>query len=295
MKKIIYLLVLTLIFSTTLAQNYKICMSNPYKVGDKYRIYGTGTFSELNKVVIKGKTEEIDSLVYEAKIDGVVTVLIVNELKAQKKVKFQITNCSTTNNDEKLMKEYLAKDTEIEVESIEGETVYKIEGKSVSNEISTFLSNFISVSESFAATDDDIHGTNNLVKVGDVWSINTKNYALDLLSDGVKIETENIKGQTTFKKIEKIDNIKCINLEIQCHLTDWTISEMPYGMKLKNSKIKGEMIGNYPLDYYIKPIQSKENYEAEIILVSDPKITDQDISIISKRTSNTEMNYRIVE
>jgi hypothetical protein len=83
MKKIIYLLVLTLIFSTTLAQNYKICMSNPYKVGDKYRIYGTGTFSELNKVVIKGKTEEIDSLVYEAKIDGVVTVLIVNELKAE--------------------------------------------------------------------------------------------------------------------------------------------------------------------------------------------------------------------
>jgi hypothetical protein len=55
------------------------------------------------------------------------------------------------------------------------------------------------------------------------------------------------------------------------------------------------VIGNYPLDYYIKPIQSKENYEAEIILVSDPKITDQDISIISKRTSNTEMNYRIVE
>ncbi len=262
-RRVLVCSIVLLACSRVFGQDYEIRMTRPAKVGQKYRLVASGSLSEQMTMSAEGQVLKSNKLLLTAELEGVVTVLQVDKLKRETKVRLLVSKCLMSMNGKSNKKGALPKGTQVVAQLRDGEEEFLVEGKAVPKDTAKMLGLFISFSTE-QVTDDDVFGTKERKKVGDSWAVNSILAAKDLAADGIKVDAENIKGSTTIKKVVVVDGTKCLLLSAKMTI-DKLVVPVPPGMTVQKASVSAALSGEFPVDTSIRLLSEKKKRTMEIL------------------------------
>lgn len=197
--------------SHAFAQDYEIRLTRDVRAGEKYNLTASGSLSEKMIMSAQGQVIQKNASTHEMMLEGIVTVLEVDDLKEERKLSLDISRCLVSAGGESGQKEVLKKGTQIVAQRKNGHDEFLVDGEAAAKDVATLLGHFISL-RSGHVNDDHIFGTKERKKVGDSWPVNRDKAAADLTAKGIKVARENITGNTTLEKLVEVDGRKCLKL-----------------------------------------------------------------------------------
>jgi len=276
--------------SHVFADDYEIRMSRPAKVGDAYELVASASSSEQVTFSTQGRLMGADKSFIAAKLECTVTVLQVDELDREKKVKLLVSKATMSTSKDGEQKEALPKGTQVVAQPGDGQEEYLIDGRVVPDEIAEMLGLFITFPTS-QVTDDDVFGTKDRKRVGDSWAVNSIKAANDLAAEGLKVDPEDFEGSTTIEKAVVVDGIPCLTLSSKMELSK-VEPPLPPEMTLEKSSMSAAYSGNFPVDTSLRRLSEKTNMTMEIVAKGEfaPNAPVVTMSVSAKHT--TEVKQR---
>jgi hypothetical protein len=184
------------------AQDYKIKLNRPTRVGDEMTVHITTKFKQVVSANPAGPDE------YTVELRGTNKALAVNE-KTGSVTKLSCTVAKLTRNDAEL---YPA-GTVIVGEKVGKVDTFTIDGNPVDAANVPALSTVIELNAPDRDdTDDALYGTDQRQKVGATWSINAGKIAEDLAAEGLPVPAESLKGEVKLVDVGKVNQIDTMNM-----------------------------------------------------------------------------------
>lgn len=269
------------VVSIGFAEDFQIKMTRPDTRGGKR--YTEITASESTKVVMTadGQTVKDETHEYVLNLNGVETILEVGKNKQATKLSFKVTRCNKVENGKTL--EVLKEGDEIIASRQDGKNQYMVNDKPAAEDVAALLGKALRIGSPDRASDDDILGTKNRVKVGDEWPVNAKLAASDFKSTGLTVLPENVSGTAKLTKIGSDQDGKYQEISVKIKLSH---VEMPLGeLKADQSEMTATFLGHFPLD----PMKQKtfEQTEMNIVVAASGDITKDDKTVAAKMNVNT--------
>ncbi len=246
LSKSLYILCIFGVLLGAKAQDYKIKMSSPSKIGDRYLQMGNGSSSEIMTIFSKDKVLKAKKFEFKATIEGIVTILKIDNLKRASKLKFVVKKCLASYGDNPNKIEILQKDSTIIITTQEKKTLFLFHDKQLPPRIAKVLDLFIDLPHS-QSTDDDIFAPAERKKVGDKWKINSVQAATDLTTTGLKVKPKNITGDVTLEKVVTVGKTECLLIKADMKIKDISLPMAP-GLDTKKSIMSAIFSGDFPVD-----------------------------------------------
>jgi hypothetical protein len=284
--KVLICLIALLACSHVFAQDYEIRMTRAAEAGERYELIASGSSSEQMTMSSQGQVLRKNKKFISAKLEGIVTVLEVDELKREKKLSLLVSKSVMYTNVNDKEEEALPKGTQIIAQRRDGKKEFLIDGKIANEDIAKMLDLFITFPAT-QATDDDIFGTNERKKVGDSWAVNSVNALKDLASDGIVVDLAKIEGSTKLERIVEVEGIKCLLLSASIEVSG-VVPPLPSGLTVEKSNVSAIIAGEFPLDISIRPLSQIQNMMLEVVAKgkSSPDAPEVTLFMDSRRSGN---------
>lgn len=285
--------ILLLICSCAFVQDYELRMTRPTKVGREYELITSGSLSEQMTMSAQGEVLRSDKFSLTAKLEGIVTVLQVDELKRERKLRLLVSKSVMSMNGNINEEEALPKGTQVVAQLRDRRKEFLIDGKNVPEEIAKMLDLFISFPTT-RVTDDDIFGTKERKKVGDSWAVNSMEAAKDLATEGINVDAENIKGSTTIEKVVVVDGKKCLQLSAKLEIS-MLAPPLPPGLTVEKSNMSAAFSGTFPFDTSIPRLSEGENMTMEVVAKGKLNPDSPEVTLSIKMMKSVQMKQKALK
>jgi hypothetical protein len=225
------------------AQDYKIKLARPDKVGDEFITTVTTKSDQSTDATINGQAQPVKNDAFTAKLHGVLKVLAVSEKGGgATKVTCKVDTLTKDG------AEFYPAGTVITAERTGEKSVFTIDGDKVDDDKATVLDAVISLeSPDRASNDDEQLGTDKPQKVGDTWPIDSGKVAKEISDSGLPITGDEIKGQSKLVEVKKINDTEVMVIETII-TGDGLKGTLGDGSVISGGSLSGKVISTLPTD-----------------------------------------------
>jgi hypothetical protein len=233
------------ISSTIFADEYKIKLSPPQKVGQS-TYFITHLDEKLSNKVSQGTTVLQDKQIHTIiDFEGTAIIkkvnskgLVIAETLIVKKC--TLTIGGTTN-------ELLKDGTAVEAFLKDGIKSFTIDGNPTPPEVTQVLNKVVQYSDT-ETTDDAIYGTTELKKISDSWPVKAELACEEYNKKGMlNLKADNISGTTTLLDVVEKDGEKCLKVEAKLDIKGVPMP-LPAGLTTEKSTVATSMVAYFPID-----------------------------------------------
>jgi hypothetical protein len=285
-RKVLIYLIAFLACSHVFAQDYEIRMTRAAETGERYELIASGSSSEQMTMSSQGRVLRKNKIFISAKLEGIVTVLEVDELKQEKKLSLLVSKSLMYTNVNDKEEEALPKGTQVIAQRRDGKKEFLIDGKIANEDIAKMLDIFITIPAT-QVTDDDIFGTKERKNVGDSWAVNNVNALKDLASDGIVVDLAKMEGSAKLERIVEVEGIKCLLLSASIEING-VAPPLPSGLTVEKSNVSAILTGEYPIDISIRPFSQIHNMTMAFVAKGKlkPDAPEVALSLDSSKSGN---------
>ncbi len=290
-RKVLICLIALLACSHVFAQDYEIRMTRAVETGERYELIASGSYSQQITMSSQGQVLRKNKKFISAKLEGIVTVLEVDELKREKKLSLLVSKSMMYTNVNDKEEEALPKGTQVIAQRRDGKKEYLIDGKIANEDIDDMLDIFITIPAT-QATDDDIYGTKERKNVGESWEVNNVNALNDFASDGMVVDLAKMEGSTKLERIVEVEGIKCLLLSASTEVSG-VVPPLPSGLTVEKSNVSAIFTGEFPLDISIRPLSQIHKMTFEFVAKgkSSPDAPEVTLSMDSSKSGNIKARF----
>ncbi len=247
-----FALLSVLFCASVYAQEYKIKLVRPMKVGDECVITVAAKLDRTIVINTNGQASPPQTDGFTAYLHGVVKVLEINQKAG---VPTRIT-CKV----DKLTKdgaELYAPGTVITAEKVDKKSVFTIDGKKVDSARSEVLEAVLDVEDPNRTTsDDELTGTDRPQKVGDTWPLHAESVAKDLAEHDMTVDPHTIRGECKLVEVTKLKNTQVLVIDTTIE-TDDLKGKLPDGTAMTGGSVVAKLTYMLPVDGSAMPVQNK--------------------------------------
>jgi hypothetical protein len=290
-RKVLICLIALIACSRVFAQDYEIRMTRAFETGERYELMASGSYSQQITMSSQGQVLRKSKKFISAKLEGIVTVLEVDELKREKKISLLVSKSMMYSNVNDREEEALPKGTQVIAQRRDGKKEFFIDGKIANEDIDDMLDIFITIPAT-QATDDDIYGTKERKNVGESWAVNSVNALKDLASDGMVVDLAKMEGSTKLERIVEVEGIKCLLLSASIEVSG-VVPPLPSGLTVEKSNVSAIFTGEFPLDISIRPLSQIHKMTFEFVAKgkSSPDAPEVTLSMVSSKSGNIKARF----
>jgi hypothetical protein len=234
-----------LLFSTfTDAQEYKIKISRPAKVGDQYTTSVTASFkNDAVITLLGGAPPQNRNQEFTAELQGLVTVDEVGDKNsAPKKLTCKVDHFTKDG------KDLYPAGAVIVAERKDGKPSYTVDGKAVAQQYVEMFSAMMDIpNPDKSVTEDQAIGTDKPQKVGDTWPIDPDAVAKDCSEDGMKTDAADVKGEGKLLKAKKLNGNPVLVISAHVNIDKFSL-EIPMLGHANGDKMTVEQTMTLPAD-----------------------------------------------
>ena len=268
-------------------QNYEIRLNRPSAVGNVYEFSAAASSLEQATVAVPGRAPRGTSSSITAKLRGTVTVLDVDALKRESRIRLMVTECLASL-DGAAEKELLAKGAEV----IARRRETLVDGKEAPPEIAKVLELFISFPGT-QVTDDDVFGTKERRKVGDSWSMDTAVAAQDLAARGIIVAPKDLRGSTKVETLIVVEGTPCLRLTAGMEASGIVPPAMPFArVTLEKSAMTAGFSGDFPVDARLDWLAMAVKVDTEIIARGEAADGGPEVTLTMKNARSVRMETK---
>lgn len=276
--------------SSAFAQEYDIRFTRPTHIGAQYRLVASGQQVEETRVASSKEVIENAKQFFSIQLEGVVTVLQIDEHKRENKIKLLVSTCLLSKEEHSMESEALPTGTEMVIQLREGDEEVFVNGEPADDDIVKMVK-MVNLLYAREVTDDDMFGTKEPKKVGDYWAINTIEATKDLADEGVQIAIEDVHGTTTLEKVAVVDGIDCLQLAIAMEITK-AVPPLPPGVHLESSRVVAQVSGMLPIDTSLRVLSSAKNMSMELVAKGTMQPNTPEVTVSIKNTLSLQAAYK---
>lgn len=225
------------------ADEYKIQMSRPCKVGETYHFQVHCAMKNTTMIDAGNGAAPGDSQAYDAQMDAVATVEAISTDGAQPtKMSVKITKCTNDNAD------LVPAGSVLEVDATGGDPKFTIDGKDLADPKSVAIfQQLIPIHRAKDVTDDVLMGTDKPQKVGDSWPVNAAELAKKMSSGPFQVDAGDLKGTVTLADVSQKGGVPTENFKVA---VTGAIDKkaMDGGAELRNMKLSMTGDESLPVD-----------------------------------------------
>jgi hypothetical protein len=255
---------------------YKLKLDHPFKPGDTIVVSEKMKIKVSQKVTQNGNTTE-QGQDYTCLLDATKTINEVTDgSKQATKATWKITKC--TKDGEVLIPE----GSTVTATNVDGSSEVLVDGKAPTDEAKPILSDLFETEDPKDPTTDEVLGTDQPLKVGGTWKVDTDKLSKELISKKLPFNPEELKGGGTLQSVSKIDGDEAEKFDLSV-TGAFDKKDMPDGTTYTNGKLKVNLSGNVTVD----PANHAMNGTTEVVMsftVNGPNGT-ADVTIERTRES----------
>lgn len=245
------------------AGDYEIQLMRPSAVGDRYELKASGSLEKQMTLTAEGNPPRSRRALIAAELEGSATVLEIDDLQRESRVKLLISRFVVSNGGATEKKAALPRDTEVIGQRREGKKEFLVDGQAAAKDIAEILGLFFSLPAG-QTSDDEIFGTPERRSVGDRWEVNGAAAVRDLAAEGLNVDARNILGGTTLNDVTLVDGRKCLHLSSNLEIRDLE-APVPPGLTLEKSTLSATFSGMLPVDASLQPLSGTEKSTLEMV------------------------------
>lgn len=227
------------------ARTYEIRLTRPLQVGAKYRLEGTGEIAQDMRLSADGKMVQQEKSAVGFEMDARVRALAVDEMGVETAVSITIRKCVRIEDGKRT--ELLAKGTVVSGRVEEGGEIFEVKGGVVAPEVYEALDLFVRLGTG-GATDDEVFGTSERVRVGESWLVNAALAAADARDNGMHVHDEDVGGYMTLEEVVSAEGVECLRLRGVLTEAGVLPPGLPQGMEARNGDLRIDVWGLFPVD-----------------------------------------------
>jgi len=256
------------------AQTYRVRLTRPWRVGDRYRISATGWTAQESSTTTSRHTLEkavkflAEGTVLEVRRDGRIATesLTIDECLASSGGRAQ---------------RLVPRGAVVVVSAEHGKQVFRMNGSTVSSEIDDVLSMIVSI-EAGETSNDDVFGTPRLRRVGETWAVNAPSAVRWLREAHLYVNQEDIKGSASAMKRVVAENEDC--LVIDASLVTDKLSGDVNGRKVQAGRVEVNVTGTFPINTSRHCVEQSQHITIHLLSEgnSAPGSTDRGIDFKSE-------------
>jgi hypothetical protein len=279
--------------SPVFAQDYEIRLTRDARAGEKYNLTASGVLSEQMTMSAKGTVLQKNAAFHTMKLEGIVTVLEVDKLKEERKLRLDISKCLVSAGGNAEEQEVLKKGTQVVAQIKDGQEEFLVDGNVAPKDVAKLLGHFISL-RAGQVNDDHIFGTKERKKVGDSWPVNSVKAAADLSTKGMKVSPENIKGNTMLEKLVVVDGRECLKLDAKIDMSNISLP-LPSGLTVEKSDMSATFSGEFPVDVSIRRLSEQLAMTVAITAKGKPNPDIPEITLFMTMERSRSMKWKLIE
>jgi hypothetical protein len=183
------------------AEDYKIKLVRPDKVGDEYASSVTAKFSKTTVTMKNGEETDRKTDAFTAACQGTVKVLAIDEKTGiADKIRFQVDSLT------KASRDLYPQGTVIICKRSDGDTSFEIEGERPDEENAAVLHALLGdVGRNHGLTNEAEAKASQPQSVGSTWPINTEKIATEFAGEDSPITADELKGESQLVSVKKVD------------------------------------------------------------------------------------------
>lgn len=228
------------------AQEFKIQLDRPAKVGDTLdlTILGAGRWKTV--VTISGKDPQSKEEAFGISLTGRIEALAVDDKGNPTKISVTVKKCTKLTGAAE--KDLLADGDILIAEMKDGKTEFSLkDAGGVSPEVEKALELVIDLHDPRLSGDDAMLGTTEPKKVGESWPINSEVAAKNFQILGLPAKAADLDGKTTLTEDKKVDGVDSIVIKSEFAVHKLA-GDLPEGASLREGQIEGSYTGTLPVD-----------------------------------------------
>jgi len=230
------------------AQEYKIKINRPEKVGDSYALSAKGSSTNQTNATIPGAPPQAQEKKDEIELQGTVKVLEVDGQGQATKLSCAVEKCVL--NDKPL---YERGDV-ITAEHVGTKTEYTVKGEKVDEATEKALSIVLDTADAEQKSDDDASfGTDQAQKVDGTWPVHAEAIAHELSRRGMAVKAENVKGTGKLAAVKQVDGKDVLTVVVDVTI-DGVKPPMPPNIAVESGSLTLHMSGDVPADENAHPL-----------------------------------------
>jgi len=266
------LLCVVLVSAIARGQGYKVRISQPEKVGNKFSISSTATEKMSSSVALPGVPPQ--EMAYTLDLDGTVEVLAVNDKTAQP-TKLSCTVAKCTRDGEKVYDAGAI----ITADSTGGHPVITVNGNEADAHTTEQLTSILQTHKpGDSEADDKMFGTDQPQKVGNSWPVNSEAVAkaFSEQGDGLPISKDDVSGTVKLVSVQKVEGKEY--LEVVADLDVKNIHGQSNGANIESGSMTGHMTALLPADEGARPLDDSMSMKMKMTAKA-PGPNGQDLTV----------------
>jgi hypothetical protein len=229
--------------SSVRADDYKIKLIRPDKVGDQYTSAVTSRVTETVVSLQNGEETDRKTEKFNAECQGTVKVLAVDEKTGfATKIRYQIDKLARDG------KDLYPAGTVIIAKRDGDETSYEIDGEHPDETSLPIIASLLDLPGSRGMTTEaESNAIDKPQAVGATWPINTSKVAKDISNDQLAITADELKGESKLVSVKKVDgqDVMVVKATISA---DGFKKDLPNGGSVSDGKMSAEITNVLPVD-----------------------------------------------
>jgi hypothetical protein len=235
--------------SSGYAQEYKVVLDRPEKVGQTYQIHGTGKSTQSVTVNVPGAPPQKEDNSFSVQLDGTIKVLEVGE-KTGEPTKIECTVSKCTKDEQSIVDA----GSVITAETKEGKTAFTMNGMPVEPPVTQALEVILEVHQPGTPSNGAVFGTDQPQKVGATWPINAEAAAVGAAKSGLPVSKDAIKGEAKLIGVKEVEGKKALEIAASMNVANLS-GNVPEG-KIDSGSITAQISGLFPVDETAQPLSS---------------------------------------
>lgn len=195
--------------------SYPIRLVRPSKVGDRAWIHAVGATRTRSTRTIDGEQRKPEIISYGVFAEGTLEVLEVTKEGIDTKLSFTVDSCVAKVDKQDVP--LFPKGTVLVGAWDGGErgTVFTLDGHRIPEGVDDLLELIFTTGDPESTSDEEIYGTSDRRKVGDVWPINGAAASRDFARIGMEVREEDLFGQTTVVDRVSVEGVPALTLRTE--------------------------------------------------------------------------------
>jgi hypothetical protein len=223
------------------ADEFKIKMDRPFKVGDSVRIATNTSVRQSQKAEIGGQAS-VQTDEFKATIEGTETIDAVTEKGGEAvKLTIKITKCIKDGAD------LIPAGSTLTAENVDGKTQFKVDGTEPADDVKQVLGELVDTTKPDGSSTDEVFGTDKPKKVGDTWPGKTDLVAKDINDGPIQLTGDQIKAESKLEDVSVVDG-KPIEIIKTTITADVPAKDPNNGANVHDLKIDLKIDATMPVD-----------------------------------------------
>ena len=256
---------LLLIAGAARAEEYKLKLDRPEKVGHTYSISATGDMKTSSTASVPGVPPRKQDQAYTVALDGTIKILEVDEKSSQPtKLTCTVSKCLKDG------EEMYPAGTVITAENKAGKTQFSVDGNALDPINNLVLNTVITTQKPGEPPQMDmVFRADQARKVGDKWDIDSDAAAREFSKEGPPVKAQDVKGTGKLVEVKNIDGKQVMQFEGQMEVASFK-GPTPEGLNVSSGNMSARFTGLLPVDPQELPVSTEQQMTAHFVAQGGP-------------------------